>query len=326
MPASALRASSAVLPVVDDGDDPRDRRGRRHQLGCVLSIALCAMLCGARSVERDRPVGRGRAPARPGPTGRPPHLPRAGAASGSQPRHHPTCPDPCGPRCTDPDELGRGVGGAGGGRHDRPRLPPRRPCGGAPAGGHDTDRASGRPTARGRQDQRGPRTRRTPRRPGPRRWCGQRRRAAHLNRHLVEQRQAHDLLCVKTDQSALWAQVKKPPWSQAPVAGARTRPRPRPRRDPHHQGAHRPEPGLPARGPGPAGASVDQEPDHRSDHAVPCLLGQRWSRHGWRQRSPAGRAPTTVRRSAAPAPHRNRNRTQRWAARAGVRGDPNSSR
>ncbi len=33
------------------GCDPRDRRGRRHPLGCILLSALCAVVAGARCLE-----------------------------------------------------------------------------------------------------------------------------------------------------------------------------------------------------------------------------------------------------------------------------------
>ncbi|TQN33210.1 DDE family transposase [Haloactinospora alba] len=47
MPSSALAASATpILPAEDS--DPRDRRGRRHPLSCVILTGLCAVLAGAR--------------------------------------------------------------------------------------------------------------------------------------------------------------------------------------------------------------------------------------------------------------------------------------
>lgn len=42
--------SSALPAPVDEEADPRDRRGRRHRLGCIVLICLCAVLAGARSL------------------------------------------------------------------------------------------------------------------------------------------------------------------------------------------------------------------------------------------------------------------------------------
>lgn len=44
MPSCALSAPA------EEEADPRDRRGRRHRLGCIILICLCAVLSGARSV------------------------------------------------------------------------------------------------------------------------------------------------------------------------------------------------------------------------------------------------------------------------------------
>ncbi|MFD0799741.1 transposase family protein [Streptomonospora algeriensis] len=48
MPSSAL-AAPATAPILPTEDaDPRDRRGRRHPLSCVILTGLCAVLTGAR--------------------------------------------------------------------------------------------------------------------------------------------------------------------------------------------------------------------------------------------------------------------------------------
>jgi len=36
--------------VLDEVPDPRSRHGRRHPLGSILALAICAMFCGARSL------------------------------------------------------------------------------------------------------------------------------------------------------------------------------------------------------------------------------------------------------------------------------------
>src|SRR4051812_43448790 len=38
-----------LLAVLREGADPRRPRGVRHSLGCVLTLAVCAVLAGARS-------------------------------------------------------------------------------------------------------------------------------------------------------------------------------------------------------------------------------------------------------------------------------------
>ena len=58
--------------VLDEVPDPRSRHGRRHPLGAILALAICAMFCSARSLyaiaqwgkdqgvpmaKRPRPVG-----------------------------------------------------------------------------------------------------------------------------------------------------------------------------------------------------------------------------------------------------------------------------
>lgn len=48
-PKSAMPASALSAPAEEEAD-PRDRRGRRHRLGCIVLICLCAVLAGARSL------------------------------------------------------------------------------------------------------------------------------------------------------------------------------------------------------------------------------------------------------------------------------------
>lgn len=43
-------APSALSAPANETDDPCHRRERRHQLGCIVLIGLCAVLCGARSL------------------------------------------------------------------------------------------------------------------------------------------------------------------------------------------------------------------------------------------------------------------------------------
>ncbi len=49
MPASALPAPA------EEEADPRDRRGHRHRLGCIVLVCLCAVLAGARSLTAIGP-------------------------------------------------------------------------------------------------------------------------------------------------------------------------------------------------------------------------------------------------------------------------------
>lgn len=48
-PQSATPSSALSAPAQEE-NDPRDRRGRRHRLGCIILICLCAVLSGARSL------------------------------------------------------------------------------------------------------------------------------------------------------------------------------------------------------------------------------------------------------------------------------------
>ncbi|GAB3741283.1 transposase family protein [Nocardiopsis nanhaiensis] len=50
MRPQSVMSSSALPAPVDEEADPRDRRGRRHRLGCIVLICLCAVLAGARSL------------------------------------------------------------------------------------------------------------------------------------------------------------------------------------------------------------------------------------------------------------------------------------
>ncbi|MFD0799940.1 transposase family protein, partial [Streptomonospora algeriensis] len=47
MPSSALAAPATPILPAEDGD-PREQRGRRHPLSCVILTSLCAVLTGAR--------------------------------------------------------------------------------------------------------------------------------------------------------------------------------------------------------------------------------------------------------------------------------------
>lgn len=40
----------SLLEVMGRLPDPRSGHGRRHPLGAILGLAVCAMLCGARSL------------------------------------------------------------------------------------------------------------------------------------------------------------------------------------------------------------------------------------------------------------------------------------
>ncbi len=48
--------------VLDEVPDPRSRHGRRHPLGAILALAVCAMFCGARSLYAIAQWGRDQGP------------------------------------------------------------------------------------------------------------------------------------------------------------------------------------------------------------------------------------------------------------------------
>ena len=51
-------AKPALLEVLGSVADPRSAHGRRHPLGAILGLAVCAMLCGARSLYAISQWGR----------------------------------------------------------------------------------------------------------------------------------------------------------------------------------------------------------------------------------------------------------------------------
>ena len=48
----------SVLDVMGRLPDPRSGHGRRHPLGAILGLAICAMLCGSRSLYAISQWGR----------------------------------------------------------------------------------------------------------------------------------------------------------------------------------------------------------------------------------------------------------------------------
>ena len=48
--------------ALDRVPDPRGRQGRRHPLGAILTLAVCAMMCGARSLYAISQWGRDHGP------------------------------------------------------------------------------------------------------------------------------------------------------------------------------------------------------------------------------------------------------------------------
>ena len=48
----------SLLEALGSLPDPRSTHGRRHPLGAVLGLAVCAMLCGARSLYAISQWGR----------------------------------------------------------------------------------------------------------------------------------------------------------------------------------------------------------------------------------------------------------------------------
>ena len=49
--------------ALDGVPDPRGRHGRRHPMGAILTLAVCAMMCGARSLYAISQWGRDHGPA-----------------------------------------------------------------------------------------------------------------------------------------------------------------------------------------------------------------------------------------------------------------------
>ena len=49
---------ASLLEVLGSLPDPRSAHGRRHPLGAILGLAVCAMLCGARSLYAISQWGR----------------------------------------------------------------------------------------------------------------------------------------------------------------------------------------------------------------------------------------------------------------------------
>ena len=52
------RVEPSLLEVLDSLPDPRSVHGKRHPLGAILGLAVCAMLCGARSLYAISQWGR----------------------------------------------------------------------------------------------------------------------------------------------------------------------------------------------------------------------------------------------------------------------------
>ena len=48
---------------LDKVPDPRSRHGRRHPIGAILTLSVCAMMCGARSLYAISQWGRDHGPA-----------------------------------------------------------------------------------------------------------------------------------------------------------------------------------------------------------------------------------------------------------------------
>ena len=53
-----MSAALSLLTVWADVPDPRSRHGRRHPLSAILSLAVVAMLSGAKSYEAIAQFGR----------------------------------------------------------------------------------------------------------------------------------------------------------------------------------------------------------------------------------------------------------------------------
>ena len=124
----------SLLEVMGRLPDPRSGHGRRHPLGAILGLAICAMLCGSRSLYAISQWGRG--PGVGGISGLGLHPGadslRVHAASGIQPA------GPGGLRRTAGAMAGgERAGGWGGPGHRREAIAwdPRRAVAGSPPGG-----------------------------------------------------------------------------------------------------------------------------------------------------------------------------------------------
>jgi len=52
------KAAQSLMEVLSSVPDPRSAHGRRHPVGAILALAVCAMLCGARSLYAISQWGR----------------------------------------------------------------------------------------------------------------------------------------------------------------------------------------------------------------------------------------------------------------------------
>ena len=55
---SLEKVNGSLIELLDSLPDPRSVRGNRHPLGAVPGLAVCAMLCGARSLYAISQWGR----------------------------------------------------------------------------------------------------------------------------------------------------------------------------------------------------------------------------------------------------------------------------
>ena len=53
---------NTLMQALDEVPDPRSRHGRRHPIGAILALSVCAMLCGARSLYAISQWGRDQGP------------------------------------------------------------------------------------------------------------------------------------------------------------------------------------------------------------------------------------------------------------------------